>query len=115
MIAVARKTFTPGPWQVSGIRQSSDKYKGHMVGPDGDGVVVVPYNDKDHIECLANARLIAAAPEMYDVLKEAADCLAEIYAKYSLKIGPFSSQAQRINGVIQRTLNKVDSPTTVVP
>lgn len=79
--AIVRKTFTPGPWQVSGVRQKSDKYEGHMVGPDGDGVVLVPYNDNDHIECLANARLIAAAPELLDALR------GLLAAKESVTIG----------------------------
>lgn len=32
---------------------------------------------------------------------EASDLLAEVYAKYSLKIGPFSTQCQRVNGVLR--------------
>lgn len=63
-----RLSHTPGPWQVSGVRQRAD-YKGHMVGPDGDGVTIVPYNEKDHAECLANARLIAAAPDLLELAK----------------------------------------------
>lgn len=64
------KTHTPGPWQMSGVRGTSPVYKGHGVGPDGQPyVVIVPYNDKDHAECLANARLIAAAPDMLAALK----------------------------------------------
>ena len=67
---------TPGPWQVSGVRQDSGApYKGHMVGPDGDGVVVVPYDAKHHEECLSNARLIAAAPEMAALLQRMEDWL----------------------------------------
>jgi hypothetical protein len=65
---------TPGPWQMSGSRGPSPEYRGHGVGPDGGNyVVVVPYNDRDHVECIANARLIAAAPDLLDVAKR---CLA---------------------------------------
>lgn len=62
---------TPGPWQRSGMRSRSPEYKGHGVGPDGDVVVVVPYNDADHAECMANAHLIAAAPDLLDACIEA--------------------------------------------
>jgi hypothetical protein len=59
--------WTPGPWQKSGVRSRSPEYKGHAVGPDGrDPVVVVPYTDRHHGECIANANLIAAAPELYE-------------------------------------------------
>lgn len=61
---------TPGPWQMSGSRGLSPEYRGHGVGPDGkDYVVVVPYNDKDHAECIANARLIGAAPDLLAACK----------------------------------------------
>lgn len=65
----SKNKWTAGPWQRSGTRQTSPSYKGHMVGPDGDGVVVVPYDARDHSECLANANLIAAAPDLYEALE----------------------------------------------
>ena len=65
---MSEEKFTKGPWMKSGVRSTSPTYKGHGVGPDSDWVVIVPYNDKDHSECLANAHLIAAAPELYDEL-----------------------------------------------
>jgi hypothetical protein len=34
----------------------------------------------------------------------AADVCAELYAKYGLKIGPFSSQAQKANGMLRAAL-----------
>ncbi len=62
--------WTKGPWQKSGARCASPAYKGHGVGPDGQSyVVIVPYNDRDHHECLANARLIAQAPAMAEALE----------------------------------------------
>lgn len=67
--------FTPGPWQVSGVRHkwreagSDQVLDSHTVGPDGDAVALIFYAPKWHIEQLANARLIAAAPEIYAALK----------------------------------------------
>lgn len=60
---------TPGQWMRSGVRQLSREYKGHMIGPDGNGVVIVPYDPKFHSECLANANLLALAPAL------AAECI----------------------------------------
>ena len=55
-------TFTPGPWQLSCIDGVEDSL---MVGGGDDGSDIVA-----DIRDEANARLIAAAPEMYEVLKE---------------------------------------------
>ena len=57
--------YTPGPW-IAGDDEGSDYY---LVGPhDGDGIVYQPVV-KLHSE--ANARLIAAAPELLEALIEA--------------------------------------------
>ena len=64
---------TPGPWQMSGVR-SRQEIHGHMVGPDSFGVACVAYSDRttaDHLASLADARLIAAAPELLEALREA--------------------------------------------
>ena len=67
--------FSPGPWQVGGVRM---KYRStgnnyvldsHAVGPDSDPVCLVFYYDKYHSEHIANARLIAAAPELLEALE----------------------------------------------
>lgn len=63
-------THTPGPWQVSGGRSRIDAY-GHTVGPDGFGIACVFYSDQttaEHIASLADARLIAAAPDLLKAL-----------------------------------------------
>ena len=63
-------THTHGPWQRSGVRGHFDGCTGHGVGPDDeDYVVVVPYDDKYHNECIDNANLIAASPTMLDALE----------------------------------------------
>lgn len=58
--------YTPGPW-IAGDDEDSDYY---LVGPhDGDGIVYQPVV-KLHSE--ANARLIAAAPTMYEYVASSA-------------------------------------------
>jgi hypothetical protein len=49
----------------------------------------------------------AALPPANDLraaAQEAADYLAELYAKYQSRIGPFATQAQRINGRLRAAL-----------
>jgi hypothetical protein len=63
---------TAGPWQVNGVRHSGDLKIGrdtrlHMVGPDGDAVAAV-FFDMNTGRGLPDARLIAAAPELYGQL-----------------------------------------------
>ena len=58
--------FTPGPWE------AKQKYIGISVfDSNGDGVANVcqSYGDTPY-KVWANARLIAAAPEMYELLRE---------------------------------------------
>jgi hypothetical protein len=64
---------TPGPWQVAGTRHSGDLKIGpntrlHMVGPDGDAVSAVFFDMKTGIG-LADARLIAAAPDLLEACR----------------------------------------------
>lgn len=59
---------TPGPWQVEGVRHSGDLKIGagtrlHMVGPDCDAVAAA-FFDMQTGRGLADARLIAAAPDL---------------------------------------------------
>lgn len=58
-------SHTPGPWNVYAERNGS-------VRVDSAEVVVANANGGSP-ECLANARLIAAAPELLKALKEYAD------------------------------------------
>lgn len=67
--------FTPGPWQVSGVRHSGDLHIGkdsrlHMVGPDGDAVTATFYDMKTG-RGLKDAHLIAAAPDLHTHLTAA--------------------------------------------
>ena len=59
-----RATFTPGAWY---IYQSHKDVNRHIASKDGKSIAKEVHH--------ANARLIAAAPEMYDVLSELLDTL----------------------------------------
>lgn len=78
---MSNEKFTKGPWQVvfaagfdaeigvgmgSYLKDESDFYTNHLWTCD------VQSEDADD-ECLANAALIAAAPEMYEMLKRFSD------------------------------------------
>jgi hypothetical protein len=53
---------TPGPWMVSGIRYklvNYDRAQAHLIGPDGDGVALVLYEEKHHAQHWADAKFVA--------------------------------------------------------
>ena len=68
--------YTKGPWVISkhGRLQGAN---GRDVGVSGMGITIQHYED---IEGEANAHLIAAAPMMYEALKEAHAFIADQYA-----------------------------------
>ena len=53
---------TPGPWALH------DEVAGVIYGPDGHQVCTTPRTTRREVERAANARLIAAAPEMLAAL-----------------------------------------------
>jgi len=65
---------TPGPWRTI---ESTDKTMRTVVGPDfpGQGYIadvnLCRTNDAQDVDGEANARLIAAAPAMYEALQDA--------------------------------------------
>lgn len=65
---------TPGPWHI-GLRQpSSDKF---IYGSNGGEVADCNMESNFPEENLANARLIAAAPELLEALRDALGSLIE--------------------------------------
>jgi hypothetical protein len=74
----------------------------YQLGVYGDGYSedriygLAGYSD-EHMEAYATEAVRLNCAELVAVLTEAADHLAELYAKYQTKIGPFASQSQRIN------------------
>jgi len=67
-----KTTHTPGPWSLEVDAVISDATEAHIctvLGGEGTRFI----DDEDNQECLANARLIAAAPDLLDALKEVQD------------------------------------------
>lgn len=79
---------TPGPWQQSGVRQKLGNEDCIRVGPDGFAVAFLPIGRRPHEQAgaIADARLIAAAPELLEACvayfadRAAAGCTAETAA-----------------------------------
>jgi len=85
-----KHAFTPGPWYLSSIDGVEDSL---MVGGGGDGSDIVA-----DIRDEANARLIAAAPAMYEVLQELAESM-ELAKNYGY---------EKEHAMIQEVLAKVE-------
>lgn len=61
---------TPGPWQHSVKLSGSENHRGFRIwGADGWALADVQPADEDGTEGEANARLIAAAPDLLEALK----------------------------------------------
>ena len=57
---------TPGPWKVYAPEMPGTKATYGIDGPQGQAVVYFGITHKDGINLLADARLIAAAPELLE-------------------------------------------------
>ena len=68
-----RTTHTPGPWRAEGWESTI------VNDADGNTLCLMPSSDGTLASAKANARLIAAAPDMLDALRRA-DHLASIAA-----------------------------------
>lgn len=74
-------SHTPGPWDINPVRNSFEPYKLIIFAQNQDRVAICykesndVYVPKDEAE--ANAKLIAAAPELLEALK---DAYMELYA-----------------------------------
>ena len=87
-----RKSFTPGPWRVRQIAEL-DEYKNASIcifacddgviglGKNAEEIVTMPnhhrYPEKEEI-IRANARLISAAPKMYELLEQLYGALTNV-------------------------------------
>lgn len=59
---------TPGPWKTNITRLSDNSiYVSHVLGPKGQGLAQIGIYGEE--ETLANASLIAAAPDMLEALQ----------------------------------------------
>ncbi|MGB0963768.1 MAG: hypothetical protein ACPGVY_13840 [Mycobacterium sp.] len=66
---------TPGPWRVDPAPYDQSAYQG-VIGRDGQTVAAI--GGKDQAEAVANAHLIAAAPDLLDALRFAETVLTRI-------------------------------------
>lgn len=106
---------TPGPWTMSGGRSriTDTKTTFHFVGPDKIWIAAVPYSDKtteEHLASLADARLIAAAPDLYEALKEAEQFISNGIELGYITMPPTDSRdrALKVPGIIQAALAKAE-------
>ena len=60
-------SHTPGPWRMEEFRKGSYLVTARNAGTAREGIVA------QHVPGIANARLIAAAPELLEVIREAVD------------------------------------------
>lgn len=65
--------YTPGPWR---LHQTSTRAVFAGLPPDEDAVAHVDGGFED--ARIANARLIAAAPELLEALRECVDCVTDL-------------------------------------
>lgn len=74
--------YTPGPWHFDWTTKVNGVIQGWAVGPadkpldEVDHIDPVVWLDNDTENAEANARLIAAAPELLEALKVASDAIA---------------------------------------
>jgi hypothetical protein len=61
--------YTPGPWIIEGPTKNSESYDCYYVTNQG-GTPIAELSHLSMPENEANARLIAAAPNMYEAIKE---------------------------------------------
>jgi len=62
-------SHTPGPWRMEEFRKGSYLVTARNAGTAREGIVA------QHVPGIANARLIAAAPELYEALENLIDFL----------------------------------------
>lgn len=79
--------FTPGPWQRSGVRNKLGEHDCLAVGPDGFSIAFLPIGARpgEQAGAIADARLIAAAPELYEALETLTIFAAETIRRLKLK------------------------------
>ena len=73
MIGEAYTRNTPGPWKVYDPEMPGTKATYGIDGPQGQPVVYFGITHNDGINLLADARLIAAAPDLLAALQEVAE------------------------------------------
>lgn len=85
---------TEGPWK---LEYHNDRFTGDVLAPNGSEVCTT-WNHSQHGEMFdkeVNARLIAAAPELYEVLRDAREAALEHRAGdvFGILLGDVCSEA----------------------
>ena len=96
---------TPGPWTTCGPAQFADKQTGTMIYAEGgNGHLVATVRNEYSPNQPANARLIAAAPDLLAACKSFLDIWH--------RAGPLGShQFEKFDGVVRRCSVAVDNAT----
>ena len=83
-------SHTPGPWKINQSPDPNEDYV-DISGPEHFGLAAVVWNmdGKPDEICQANARLVRAAPEMYDIILD--------IAGYKLLDGEYPLEAEILN------------------
>jgi hypothetical protein len=93
-IKTMTKQYTPGPWAFRGDDFGFETYgRASFVGPDGVGIAAISTKiNRTPEENRANARLIAAAPDMREALEAALSYIADLNGSEWIK-GDHPAQA----------------------
>jgi hypothetical protein len=78
--------FTPGPWEVGGNKGGGDKNTIYCDDATGSAIATVLFKPIDITgrsaeQRAANARLIAAAPDLFEAAADAEDAIASLTAR----------------------------------
>ena len=79
--------YTPGPWQMHDEFYCHEEIYGNLDLVDGNvrGTLVCEVSEND--ESFANARLIAAAPDLLEACKDAADAMSRMDCGEETRMG----------------------------
>jgi hypothetical protein len=107
-------THTPGPWKVRALNVQGQEIilrtHGEMTigAPETYAVASVPLRHVSINGQLANARLIAAAPDMLDALKDAEiEMCGWVWSSGAAGKGPHDERLARIRAAIAKAEGKI--------
>lgn len=105
-MVITETKFTPGPWSIS-----FDQI--YALDQSNNPIVVAQvsnWNDLVSSAADANARLIAAAPELYEALTEARTTLSILRTQVMVEIGRCSDPSEsRWEGVPEKLKDRLDA------
>jgi len=104
-------THTPGPWPITetGDGKRFVIGEGLVGGPKGYEVAEVYSDDAPYEETIANARVIAAAPDLLDELREARTTLNIVRTQIMVEIAGGRERWEGVPDALQTRLNAIDA------